>query len=158
MLDKAATIGNVLMSPWHLSLIMSSSLWFKVSQILPKKSHYPRDLSVLCLYLHSGPLFQSPVDSSQTRKIQKGYVWRVHLYPQLSFSGGKQNKQTKKSHRIRDTKMTQVVDSRNMCGILSQIWNPFFSCIPSNVYLAFYRSQTHWSLNSHSSTSLVRVS
>ena len=53
------------------------------------KEVYPRDHYILCFHLLSGPLVQSPEDTIKTREIQKGYVCRIHLHPQLSVFGDK---------------------------------------------------------------------
>lgn len=104
---------------------VQSSLWFRVSQIQSKKLSYPRDHHILCFYRHSGPLFQSPEDWY----LNNGNPERVcsSITPLPSPSGLR----GKKSHRRRDTKMTQVMDGRSLRGILNQIRNLFFSHIPS---------------------------
>lgn len=156
MLNKAAAIGNVPVCPWHLLLLTSRVPCDLRGHRFCPRSRVTLEPTIFCLYLHSGPLFQSSEDSFQMREIQKGYVCRVHSIslPSAFFFWGRGGG----SHRIRDTKMTQVVDSRSMCGGLSQIWNSFFSYIPSKICLYSSRSQIRQNLNSHSFTSPGGVS
>lgn len=63
----------------HVSLAplinVQRSLWFRVSQSPSKKLTHPRDHHILWLYLHSGPLIQSPED----QYLNKGNPERVCL-------------------------------------------------------------------------------